>query len=108
MIGRGSKRRENFGVRPAEVIFTGAAFFFAVLIAEISLRDEVQASGLVYIETLYIVTYFVILGVAVNSVLMVGQPNFILFRHHDNMWVRVLYWPVTFLTMLVITLLTFH
>ena len=33
MIGRGSKRRENFGVRPAEVIFTGAAFFFAVLIA---------------------------------------------------------------------------
>jgi len=23
------------------------------------------------------------------------------------MWVRVLYWPVTFLTMLVITLLTF-
>ena len=32
MIGRGSKRRENFGVRPAEVIFTGAAFFFVVLI----------------------------------------------------------------------------
>ena len=75
---------------------------------QISLRDEVKASGLVYIETLYVVTYFIILGVAVNSVLLVGQPNFILFRHHDNMWVRVLYWPVTFLTMLVITFLTFY
>jgi hypothetical protein len=108
MISGESKRRERFGVRPGEVIFTGAAFFFAVLIAQISLRDEVKASGLVYIETLYIVTYFIILGVAVNSVLLVGRPNFILFRHHDNMWVRVLYWPVTFLTMLVITLLTFY
>jgi hypothetical protein len=108
MISGESKRRERFGVRPGEVIFTGAAFFFAVLIAQISLRDEVKASGLVYIETLYIVTYFIILGVAVNSVLLVGRPNFILFRHHDNMWVRVLYWPATFLTMLVITLLTFH
>lgn len=106
--GRGSKRRENFDVRPAQVIFTGAAFFFAVLIAQISLRDAVKASGLVYIETLYVLTYFIILGVGINSVVLTGWPNFILFRHHDNMWVRVLYWPVTFLTMLVITFLTFH
>ena len=109
MLGkRGGKRREIFGIRPTEVIFTGAAFVFAVLISQISLRDAVKTSGLVYIETLYVLTYLIILGVAINSVLLVGRPNFILFRHHDNMWVRVLYWPVTFLTLLVITLLTFH
>jgi hypothetical protein len=109
MLGaRGSKRREIFGMLPYQVIFTGAAFVFAVLISQTSLRDEVKPSGLVYIETLYVVTYFIILGVSINSVLLAGWPNFKLFRHHGNMWVRVLYWPVTLLTILVITLLTFH
>jgi hypothetical protein len=104
VIGPNSERLEKFGVRPGGVIFTCAAFFFAVLLAQNSLRGEVQAGGLVYLESLYILTYFVILAVAINSVLLVAQPNLKLFRDYDNLWAEVLYWPAILLTLVVITL----
>ncbi len=71
-----------------------------------SLRGEVQAGGLVYLESLYILTYLVILAVAINSVLLVARPNLKLFRRYDNLWAEVLYWPTILLTLLVITFLT--
>jgi hypothetical protein len=104
VIGTDRERLEKFGVRPGGVIFTCAAFFFAILLAHNSLRGEVQAGGLVYLESLYVLTYFVILAVALNSVLLVAQPNLKLFRDYDNMWAEVLYWPVILLTLVVITL----
>lgn len=108
VLGRNNERLEKYGIRPGAVVFTGAAFFFAAVLGHDTLRDEVKASGFMYIESLYIITYFVILGVAFNSVLLVGRPNLRLFRDYDNMWVSVLYWPVIWLTLLVVTLVTFY
>jgi hypothetical protein len=106
VIGTDRNRLEQFGVRPGGVIFTCATFFFAVLIAQNSLRGEVQAGGLVYLESLYILTYFVILAVAINSVLLVARPNLKLFHRYDNLWAEILYWPAILLTLVVITFLT--
>jgi hypothetical protein len=108
VIGTKEKRLEQFGVRPGEVIFTCAAFFFATLVAHNSLRGDLKAHGLVYLESLYILTYFVILAVAINSVLLVALPNLKLFRDYDNLWAKVLYWPTILLAMVVITFLTFR
>jgi hypothetical protein len=108
VIGTKEKRLEQFGVRPGAVIFTCAAFFFATLVAHNSLRGDLKAFGLVYLEGLYILTYFVILAVAINSVLLVAKPNLKLFRDYDNLWAEVLYWPTILLAMVVITFLTFR
>jgi hypothetical protein len=108
VIGRNRERLEKFDVRPGAVIFTCAAFFFAVLLAQNSLRAELQAYGFVYLESFYILTYFVILAVAINSVLLVARPDLRLFREHDNMWAEVSYWPMILLTLVVITFLTFR
>jgi hypothetical protein len=108
VIGTKEKRLEQFGVRPGAVIFTCAAFFFATLVAHNSLRGDLKAHGLVYLESLYILTYFVILAVAINSVLLVALPNLKLFRDYDNLWAKVLYWPTILLAMVVITFLTFR
>jgi len=107
VIGRDNKRLEQFGVRPGAVIFTCAAFFFAVLVAQNSLRTELEAQGFVYLESLYLLTYVVILAVAVNSVLLAAQPDLKLFREYDNLWAEISYWPSILLAMIVITLLTF-
>lgn len=107
VIGSDTKRLEQFGVRPGAVIFTCAAFFFAILLAQNSLRDEVKAYGVVYLETVHILAYLVILGVAANSVLLVAFPNMGLFRDNDNLWVEVAYWPLIFLIVLGITLWMF-
>lgn len=107
VIGSDNKRLEQFGVRPGAIIFTCAAFFFAVLVAQNSLRDELKSYGVVYLESVYLLTYLVILGVAINSVLLVAKPDAALFRDNDNMWVEVAYWPLLLVLLLAITLLTF-
>jgi hypothetical protein len=68
----------------------------------------VSAPGLVYLESIYILTYFVIVAVAINSVLLVAKPDLRLFRDNDNLWVEVLYWPTILLTSILITFLTFY
>jgi hypothetical protein len=90
-----------------EVIFTCAAFCFAVPLAQNSLRSELQAGGLVYFESLYILTYFVILAVAINSVLVVAFPDSKLFRDYNNFWAKIVYWPAILLALVVIMVLTF-
>jgi hypothetical protein len=107
VIGRDRNRLEQFGVRPGAVIFTCAAFFFAVLVAQESLRTELEAQGFVYLESLYLLTYVVILAVAINSVLLAAQPDLKLFREYDNLWAEISYWPSILLAMIVITFLTF-
>ena len=108
VIGTDRERLEKFGVLPGAIIFTCAAFFFAFLVAQNSLRTELQAYGFVYLESLYLLSYFAILAVAINSVLLVARPDLRLFRDYDNMWFEVLYWPTILLTMVVITFLTFR
>ncbi len=106
VIGRNSKRLETFGVRPGAVLFTCAAYVFAVLIAQNGLRNEVRWPSLVYLEGLHVITYLAIVGVALNSVLLVAKPELELFRH-GNAWVRILYWPVITGAMLAITAVAF-
>ncbi|MDQ2699094.1 MAG: hypothetical protein M3Y46_09895, partial [Actinomycetota bacterium] len=103
VIGRDNKRLEQFGVRPGAVLFTCAAFVFAVLIAQNALRDEVKWHGVVYLEFLHVITYFVILAVAVDSVLLVAKPQLALF-HRGNTMIRLLYWPVITVSLLIATI----
>jgi hypothetical protein len=100
VIGRDNKRLEQFGVRPGAVLFTCAAFIFAVLIAQNGLRDEVKFHGVVYLELLHVITYFVILGVATDSVLLVAKPELPLF-HRGNTMIRLLYWPAITVALLI-------
>ncbi len=103
VIGRDGKRLDQFGVKPGAVLFTCAAFVFAVLIAQNSLRDEVKWGGVVYLEFLHLITYFVILGVAANSVLLVAKPD-VAFFHRGNTFVRLFYWPAVTIALLIVTL----
>jgi len=108
VIGSDRARLELFDVKPGAVIFTCAAFFFVVLLAQNALREEVQSYGLVYLESVHILAYFVILGVALNSVLLVARPNARIFREYDNLWAEVAYWPTILLLLVAVTLLIFR
>ena len=103
VIGRNPKRLEQFGVRPGAVLFTCAAYVFAVLVSQNGLRNEVRWPSVAYLEGLHVITYFAIVAVALNSVLLVARPNLGLFTY-GNAWPRILYWPVITGSMLAITM----
>jgi len=106
VIGRNSKRLDQFGVRPGAVLFTCAAYVFAVLVSQNALRNEVRWPSFVYLEGLHVITYFAILAVAMNSVLLVARPSLGLFTY-GNAWARILYWPAITGAMLAITVAAF-
>jgi hypothetical protein len=106
VIGSDSKRLDLFGVKPGAVIFTCAAFFFVILVAENALRDEVKWYGVVYLESLHVISYFIILGVAANSVALVAFPQSKLFQS-DNLLSEVAYWPLILGSFLLVTILKF-
>ena len=108
VIGSDTRRLEQFDIKPGAVIFTCAAFFFVVLVAQNALREEVQSYGLVYLESVHILTYFVILAVALDSVLLVARPNAAIFRDYDNLWAEVAYWPAILVVLAIVTLLVFR
>jgi hypothetical protein len=107
VLSKDQARRDKFGVTPGSVTIVGAGLLFAVLLSHNAMRESVKATGLLYLGYLYIFTYLAILGVVLDAVLVVGRPNAKLFREHDNLIVRLLFWPLIATGILAATLVTF-
>ena len=85
----------------------GTLLFVAVF-AHIGARQKIAAQEIIYLEYFYIVMYFAILWVAVNSILFVRWPGSQLIQYEKNLIPKVLFWPVTLGALWVLTLSTFY
>lgn len=96
---------EKFGFDTNSAIATCSALFFVVLLAHIQIRNRFPGSGLVYIEYFYIIMYLMILLTALNAYLFsVGNMKYLNIIHcHDNLAVKLAYWPVVLWMMAVVT-----
>lgn len=81
-----------------------AALFFVVAITHTALRDGIAAEGLTYLESVYIMLYIAIVGVALNVFLIAKRPDILLIRYHNNLIIKLLYWPAVTGVLLAITL----
>ena len=84
-----------------------AALFFVVAIAHAALRDGIAAEGLTYLESVYIMLYIAIVGVALNVFLIAKRPDLALIRYRNNIIIKLLYWPAVMGVLLAITLMVF-
>ena len=101
---------ERFGVEgfsASSVLAYCAALLFVVVILQISLRTDLTAQGLLYMEYFYFVIYGAILSVSLNSILLRAAPNLRFLQYRDNLMMDLLFWPVLFGLILIVTLLTF-
>ena len=82
---------------PSEVVGFCSGMFFTLLLAQIHLRQKLAGSGIVYLEYLYAIAYFVILAMAVNSFLLNRSDDSRLLRwvrYRHNLLPKILFWPV--------------
>lgn len=107
VLSKEQNNRDRFDVTTGNVTIVGAALLFAVLLSHNAMRETVKATGLLYLGYLYIITYLAILGAVVDAVLVVARPDARLFRHHDNLIVRLLFWPLITTVILAATVVTF-
>ncbi len=90
-----------------EIVSSSAAFFLVVIFSQIDLREKISTNEIIYMEHFYFIAYFVILAVAVNSVLY-ARTKIKIIHYDDNLISHVLYWPVIMSMMLGITLFIFY
>jgi len=81
---------------------------FVSVFAHIGARQKIAAQEIIYLEYFYIVMYFAILWVAVNSILFVRWPESKLIQYEKNLIPKVLFWPVTLGALWVLTLRMFY
>lgn len=90
-----------------DVIAACAGFFLVAILLHIALRRDLAARDVFYLEYFYFVTYAMILYVAVNYVLFT-KTAIRLVHYRDNFIVKVVFWPVSQLALLVFTLMVFY
>ena len=98
----------RFGFNASASIGAYGTFFFIAVLEHVSLRDAVQSSTLVYFEWFYIVLYVLLMLLSLNALLFATNHPIPLVDQRDNLWPKVLYWPVSTGLMCAVTLYTFY
>ncbi len=96
------------GYSTSNVIGTCSVLFFVILLAHVHLREQFAGSGIVYMEYFYFMTYFLLLGVSVNTYLFsaAAAPWLRLIHYQDNLIPKAAFWPALLACMIAITLST--
>ena len=97
---------ERYGFSASGVIGSCSALFFVVLLAHMQLREQFAGMEVVYIEYFYFLLYVLIAAASAYAYLFAARrAKFLSFLYeHDNLAVKVGFWPVVFGSMLAISI----
>lgn len=107
-----------------EAIAACAGFFLVIVFSHIGLRESFAIQDIIYLEYYYYVIYVLILFTVANYVIIASykqkqryafikeipeaSPLIKFIQYHDNLPVKILYWPLSQLAILILTLLEFY
>lgn len=86
------------------VIGSCATVFFATIFAQLRFRSKIPQAQVVYFESFFFLMYAMILVILLVTILHQMKFNIPLIRHRDNIIAKLLYWPLLFATLAIITL----
>lgn len=90
------------------VLTESFALFFVLVVAHVGLRSELAAQGIVYLETLFIMLYGLILFGVLNGLLQFVNVKIPLISYKDGLLFKLLYWPILFGGFLIVSLARFY
>ena len=102
------EKKNQFGFNSSGVLAYCASLFFVLIISHASLRTKIPTDSIIYLEYFYLILYLAILAVSLNSIAFASHVNIPFIDAKDNLYVKVLYWPVIMGVLLLITLLSFY
>jgi hypothetical protein len=101
------ERKNQFGFNSSGVLAYCASLFFVLIISHASLRNKIPTDSIIYLEYFYLIMYVAILAVSLNSIAFVSHMDIPFIDTKDNLYVRLVYWPVIMGVLLLITLMNF-
>jgi len=102
------EKKNQFGFNSSGVLAYCASLFFVLIISHSSLRAKIPTDSVIYLEYFYLILYLAILSVSLNSIVFASHVNIPFIDAKDNLYVKVLYWPIITGVLLLITLMNFY
>lgn len=108
LITTREEENNQFGFKSSGVLTYCASLFFVLIVSHASLRAKIPTNCMIYLEYFYLILYLAILAVSLNSIVFASHVNIPFIDTKDNLYVKVLYWPIITGFLLIITLLNFY
>ena len=100
---------EQLGYSGFGVVELCAAFFFIVIISQIEIRDSLQVSDIIYLDYFFFLIYLLLLSISINSILFTRSASNIKFiAYEENLYPKLIYWPLLLGILLIITRIVFY
>lgn len=101
---RGQQKRAGIAI---DAVAAGGGLFLLVIFSHIGLREDLAAREIFYLEYYYFIVYVAILAVTINYLLFTNT-RLRLVEYRNNFVAKCLYWPLTQLSILILTLVQFY
>ncbi|HHL53141.1 MAG TPA: hypothetical protein ENJ39_07160 [Flammeovirgaceae bacterium] len=96
------------GVTVMGVVQGMAALFFSMLLAHITIRNKIPTPHITYLEAFYFVIYVMIILLILVVVMYARSERYKLLNYQNNLLAKVIYWPLLFGLLYLITLIKFY
>ena len=90
------------------IIQAAGGFFFVLLLSHIQLRNIIQTPGLIYLETLYFIMYFMLAIMSTSVMLFLKTNDYPILEYKHNLIFKLSYWPILLFIIYLITLFIFY
>jgi hypothetical protein len=99
---------ELMGFTNLNILTVVSGLLFVLIISQISLRENLDISGISYIESFYFIMYLLITGISINSILFIFGRGGRLIQYQHNLIPKLAYWPLFFILSLIATVVAFY
>lgn len=100
--------RGRFGISTAGVLGSVSVLLFGVISKQGGLRTALDTQQITYLEALPTLLYIMLLLTALNAILVCAPFSFKVLEYRDNLLPELLFWPILFSLLFVITLVVFY
>ncbi len=101
---RDTEGNELYGFKAANVLGYAGSLFFVLIVSHMSLRETLQAKGIIYLEYFFFILYITIASAAASAIPFFNKKS---NQGSKGKWAVLLYWPLLLLSILIITTLRF-
>ncbi len=96
------------GLTIMNVIQSSAGFVFILLLAHVNERRRIQTPEIAYIELFYFSMYVLITLQSIALAMSLSGSRWRIFTYHDNLILKLMFWPGLLSTWFLATLLRFY
>ncbi len=96
--------KTRFGLSTAGVVTAVSGLFFAIILKHNQLRTTLGTPATAYLEALPYILYLLLILVGLNAILLSSPFNVRFIEYRQNLMPKLLFWPILFALLLLVTI----